>query len=137
MEWDDGSTCRSEGECLGWVLVVEDDLLLRRTLVRLLGSWGYRFVEAGDGATALDRFHAKKDCIGLVLLDIMLPLLDGVQVARAIRSEEPGLPIVACSAALDEPTVAMLQDLGVDQILHKPFTAQGLLETMGRVLQPR
>src|SRR5579863_8478849 len=85
-----------------FVLVVEDDAMLRRAVVRILSSWGYEILEAGDGFAALEQVAQAGSQLSAVLLDIMLPVMDGVEVARKILVDQPDLPVVACSAALDD-----------------------------------
>ena len=77
------------------ILVVEDDATLRETLVDALGSEGFRASGAGDGREALLRFRADKP--DLLLLDLMLPELSGVEVCRIIRAES-SVPIIMLTA---------------------------------------
>jgi CheY-like chemotaxis protein len=118
----------------GRVLLVEDDPLMRRMLARLLHWWSLDVVEAFDGPAALERFQEQDGRFDVVLLDIMLPRLSGVEVARAILGGRPGLPIVACSAAFEPSIVAELKSLGVVQCLEKPFHADALHDALARVL---
>lgn len=108
------------------VLVVEDEPPTLHALVRLLRSWGYTTLEALDGGEALDQVRKFGERLNVVLLDIMLPVLDGVGVARWLLSEWPELPIVVCSAALNAELEAELSRLGVREFLSKPFRAEAL-----------
>lgn len=117
------SEVRSVPRC---VLVVEDDPLLRRVVGRLLRVWEVNVIEASDGGIAVDQFDAVREQIDVILLDIMLPVLNGVEVARCVLERAPKQPIVACSAAFDEPTEETLRGLGVRFFLPKPFTADAL-----------
>lgn len=110
----------------GKVLVVEDDPLLRRVLVKILQTWGYAILEAPDGLSALEQVRAQPREVSLILLDIMLPLLNGIEVARHVREEQPTLPIVACSAALTDEVKDRLLHLGVNVFLPKPYTPESL-----------
>ncbi len=114
----------------GCVLVVEDDSLLRRVIVRLLKGWRFLVIEASDGGIALERFQADGDRLDVILLDIMLPVHNGVEVARSVRETSPNLPIVACSAAFNEDLIQDLRQLGVRYFLPKPFTAESLRATL-------
>ena len=116
----------------GRVLVVEDDPLQRRAVVRLLHLWGYDAVEAADGGAALDRYREIHDQLDAMLLDIMLPVLNGVDVAREVSASDPELPIIACSAAFDESIESELRDLGVSDFLRKPYDAESLHATLAR-----
>jgi two-component system response regulator MprA len=119
-------TAKSAHEHPGPVLLVEDDPSSRRVMVRLLRRWGYDVIEAPDGLAALDRFHDTQRRFGAVVLDIMLPFLNGVDVARSILAEDPALPIVACSAVLNQNFRAELSDLGIRNFVDKPFDAEQL-----------
>jgi CheY-like chemotaxis protein len=110
----------------GKVLVVEDDPLLRRILTKILQTWGYAILEAPDGLSALEHIRAEPPEVSLILLDIMLPLLNGLEVARHVREEQPSLPIVACSAALTDEIKDDLLRLGVNLFLPKPYTPEAL-----------
>src|SRR4051795_10124621 len=68
------------GDEPGCVLVVEDDPMLRRGGVRTLKTWGYTILEAPDGGAALDQVGAAEDELSVILLDVMLPVLNGVEV---------------------------------------------------------
>lgn len=110
----------------GCVLVVEDDLLLRRIVVKILEDWGFAIIEAADGRVALDRLRESGDRMTVVLLDVMLPRVHGVEVARAIGDARPDLPIVACSAALNDGIITELRQVGVRHFLLKPYAASDL-----------
>ncbi len=112
------------------VLVVEDDVLLRRVLVKTLLSWGYQIREAGDGGAALVQVTEAGEGLDAVVLDIMLPVLDGVGVAKKILGDRPSLPIVACSAALDDEMKTALKNVGVRHFLPKPYSADLLHEML-------
>ncbi len=119
----------------GCVLVVEDDLLLRRVVVRILKTWGFAIVEAPDGEAALDRVQADDGSVSVILLDIMLPILDGVEVARRVVRDRPTLPIVACSAALTEEMRQRLAVAGVRHFLPKPYSADSLRLALSRAME--
>ena len=70
--------------------------------------------------------------MSLILLDIMLPVLDGVEVARRVRADWPDLPIVACSAALNADLEEDLGRLGIREFLHKPFRVEALRAALSR-----
>ena len=114
------------------VLVVEDEPLVAHALVRLLWGWGYTTLEATDGGAALDQVRKAGSQLSLILLDIMLPVLDGVEVARQVRADWPDLPIVACSAALNADLEEDLGRLGVREFLHKPFRVEALRAALRR-----
>ncbi|MDB5352913.1 MAG: two-component hybrid sensor and regulator [Planctomycetota bacterium] len=124
---DLGGCDEDETKC---VLVVEDDAMLRRVVVRTLQSWGFDIREAPDGEAAIDQVCECHSDLSVILLDIMLPLLDGVEVARRVHRDRPSLPIVACSAALDDQIIANLREAGVRHFLPKPYSAASLRATL-------
>ncbi len=100
------------------VLVVEDDDETRRALLRELGARGYRTVEAIDARTALERWEASRPDV--VLLDLGLPDLDGLEVIRRIR-RDAGTPIVILSGRYAEREKVEALELGADDFVTKPF----------------
>lgn len=124
----------SSADLAGCVLVVEDDAMLRRVVVRTLINWGYSILEACDGGVAIDQVRESGLTLSVILLDIMLPVLDGVSVARAVLRDRPTLPIVACSAALNADVEADLREAGVRHFLPKPYTAESLREALDRAM---
>ncbi|MEI7742912.1 MAG: response regulator transcription factor [Chloroflexota bacterium] len=105
------------------ILVVEDDATLRETLVDALGSEGFRASGAGDGREALLRFRADKP--DLLLLDLMLPELSGVEVCRIIRAES-SVPIIMLTAKDGEVDKVVGLELGADDYVTKPFSLREL-----------
>jgi DNA-binding response OmpR family regulator len=105
------------------ILVVDDEPTLRETLVDALESDGFRVVSAADGREALIRFRADKP--DLVLLDLMLPELSGVEVCRIIRAES-GVPIVMLTAKDSELDKVVGLELGADDYVTKPFSLREL-----------
>ncbi|HLO36315.1 MAG TPA: response regulator transcription factor [Candidatus Deferrimicrobium sp.] len=105
------------------ILVVEDDATLRETLVDALDVEGFRVVAAADGRAALTRFRADKP--DLVLLDLMLPELSGIEVCRIIRAES-GVPIVMLTAKDSELDKVVGLELGADDYVTKPFSLREL-----------
>jgi DNA-binding response OmpR family regulator len=105
------------------ILVVEDETTLRETLADALEVEGFRVVAAGDGREALTRFRAEKP--DLVLLDLMLPELSGIEVCRIIRAES-GVPIVMLTAKDSELDKVVGLELGADDYVTKPFSLREL-----------
>jgi DNA-binding response OmpR family regulator len=106
------------------ILVVDDETTLRETLVEALELEGYRAVPAADGREALVRFRA--DQPDLVLLDLMLPELSGVEVCRILRAESQ-VPIIMLTARTTEVDRVSGLDLGADDYVTKPFSLRELL----------
>jgi len=108
----------------GRVLVVDDDAALAEMLGIVLRGEGFDPVFCGDGSTALDAFRSAKPDV--VLLDLMLPGLDGIDVCRAIRAES-GTPIVMLTAKSDTIDVVVGLESGADDYIVKPFKPKELV----------
>jgi DNA-binding response OmpR family regulator len=105
------------------ILVVDDETTLRETLADALEAEGFRVVSAADGREALTRFRADRP--DLVLLDIMLPELSGVEVCRIIRAES-SVPIMMLTAKDSELDKVVGLELGADDYVTKPFSLREL-----------
>jgi DNA-binding response OmpR family regulator len=105
------------------ILVVDDEPTIRETLSDALEADGFRVVSAADGREALTRFRAERP--DLVLLDLMLPELSGVEVCRIIRAES-GVPIVMLTAKDSEVDKVVGLELGADDYVTKPFSVREL-----------
>ncbi len=104
------------------ILVVEDEAILRDTIVYNLRADGYEVLTAADGATALDT--AQRSRLDLVLLDLMLPVMDGLEVCRQLRrrSETSSVPILMLTARAEETDKVVGLELGADDYVTKPFS---------------
>ena len=105
------------------ILVVDDEATLRETLVEALELEGYRAIPAGDGREALAKFRTERP--DLVLLDLMLPELSGVEVCRILRAES-SVPIVMLTARDSEVDKVVGLELGADDYVTKPFSLREL-----------
>ena len=114
------------------ILVVEDEPTLRETLAEALEADGFRAIQAGDGKAALERFRA--DAPDLVLLDLMLPELNGLEVTRQIRAES-SVPIVMLTARDSEVDKVVGLELGADDYVTKPFSSRELAARIRAVLR--
>ena len=114
------------------VLVVDDEAAVRRVLVMRLQLSGYRVLCAEDGEQALELFHSESP--DLVVLDVMLPKLDGFAVCRRLRAESC-VPIIFLSAvdAISEKVAGL--DLGADDYLPKPFSPKELEARIATILR--
>jgi DNA-binding response OmpR family regulator len=115
------------------VLVIEDDLAIRRGMVAALRYASYEVREAGDGVSGTDLAIAGD--LDLVLLDLVLPRRDGIEVLRRIRREEPALPVIVVTARGAEEERVRGLDLGADDYVVKPFSARELLARVEAVLR--
>jgi DNA-binding response OmpR family regulator len=117
------------------VLVVEDDDAIAQVLQRSLRMEGYEVRVAGDGISALDQAHAFLP--DLVILDLGLPKLDGIEVAKALRSSEDDIPILVLTARDAVESRVEGLDSGADDYLVKPFERQELLARLRALLRRR
>jgi CheY-like chemotaxis protein len=118
------------------VLVVEDSLPVRELERSILEAAGYRVVTAGDGREALRRLEEDRD-VGLVLTDVEMPELDGLQLVRAIRADErhTALPVIIVAARGDDAGRRAGLEAGADAYLPKhSFDQQALLDTIGQLV---
>ena len=123
---------RGQGEL---ILVVDDEDSVRRVTSRILERHGYRVVTASDGAEAFSRFQEQRTTIRLVITDLIMPIMDGATLARAIRKLDPSVRIVAVSGHTpeEEPLDAGTE---VVAILPKPYLRSVLLRTVAAALIP-
>jgi CheY-like chemotaxis protein len=113
------------------ILLVEDEPLLRRLVTQFLRSATYEVVGAEDGPSAVAQF-AERGPFELVLLDLNLPGLSGVEVCRRIHALCPDQRVLVCSAAILPEAETILRSLGVDTFLTKPYQPEELLTAIAR-----
>jgi two-component system, OmpR family, KDP operon response regulator KdpE len=114
------------------VLVVDDEPPIRKLLRMGLGTQGYRVIEAADGKAALDLAREKPD---LIILDLGLPDMQGLELLRTIRARDDGVPIVVLSSRDDEVAKVQALDLGADDYVTKPFGMEELLARIRAALR--
>ena len=114
------------------ILVVEDEPIVRDVVVRYLRQAGYSTAEAVDGAAA--KQHIERDQPDLVILDVMLPGVDGLELCRWIRGRS-GLPIIMVTALGDESDRIVGLELGADDYISKPFSPRELVARVRSVLR--
>jgi DNA-binding response OmpR family regulator len=118
---------------LGTLLVVEDDAAIRRGLVDALNFSGYSVREAADGREGLDM--ALSDGVDLVLLDILMPRMDGLQVLEQLRKARPALPVIFLTARGQEQDRVKGLKNGADDYVVKPFSISELVARVEAVLR--
>src|SRR3954467_1391622 len=118
---------------LATVLIVEDDAAIRRGLCDALKFGGYATREAADGAAGLEA--ALADGIDLVLLDILMPRMDGLQVLTELRRARPALPVIFLTARGQEEDRVRGLRAGADDYVVKPFGATEVLARIEAVLR--
>jgi len=115
------------------ILVVEDDTAIRRGIVDALSFAGFRTLEAGDGEEG--KKLASECDIDLILLDLVMPKCNGLEVLKHVRKDRPTLPVVILTAMGDENDRVMGLKLGADDYVVKPFSATELLARVEAVLR--
>lgn len=116
------------------ILVVDDEESVRRITRRTLEAFGYRVLTGADGKQGLARYGERGHEIDLVLTDIMMPVMDGPAMIRALKHLDPDVRIIAVSGMGARGGVANAADLGVHYFLPKPYSAAALLDVVHRVL---
>ena len=117
----------------GQILVVEDDAAIRQGIVDALEFEGYATLEAGDGDLGLDR--ALTATCDLILLDLVLPGRDGLEILREVRGARPTLPVIILTARGSESDRVEGLRLGADDYVVKPFSVRELLARVEAVLR--
>lgn len=116
------------------VLVVDDEARMRKLIKDFLMQKDYKVIEAENGEKALEIFEQNKNQIGLVLLDVMMPKLDGWSVLRQIRQESK-VPIIMLTARGEEQDELFGFELGVDEYISKPFSPKILVARVEAILK--
>lgn len=117
------------------ILVVDDESRMRKLIKDFLIQKNYNILEAEDGEKALSIYQENKEKISLILLDVMMPKLDGWSVLRQIRQENKNLPIVMLTARAEENDELFGFELGVDEYITKPFSPKILVARVEAILK--
>lgn len=112
---------------------MDDESRMRKLVKDFLTREGYDVLEAGDGEEALDIFYREKD-VALLILDVMMPKLNGWEVCREIR-EKSSVPIIMLTAKGEESDELNGFELGVDEYISKPFSPKILVARVGAILR--
>ena len=115
------------------VLVVDDEARMRKLVKDFLTIKGFQVIEAGDGEKAVDIFFEQKD-IALIILDVMMPKMDGWEVCKAIRQYSQ-VPIIMLTARGEERDELQGFNLGVDEYISKPFSPKILVARVEAILR--
>ena len=116
------------------ILVVDDESRMRKLIKDFLMQKGYQILEAGDGEEALKVFEENENKIQLILLDVMMPKLDGWSVLRQIRQTSK-VPIIMLTARGEEQDELFGFELGVDEYISKPFSPKILVARVEAILK--
>ena len=116
------------------ILIVDDEARMRKLIKDFLTKNDYKTLEAGDGEEAIEVFEENKDKISLILLDVMMPKLDGWSVLRKIRTESQ-VPVIMLTARGEEQDELFGFELGVDEYISKPFSPKILVARIEAILK--
>ncbi|MBN2714806.1 MAG: response regulator [Deltaproteobacteria bacterium] len=127
----DEVVAKGQGE---WILVVDDEIPIRRLTTRILDKYGYSVLEAASGEEALHILLQKKGKVDLAVIDLVMPEMNGLQVQQEIRKIFPHIKTVIMSAYEPEHVQHYYLVKEKQEVLQKPFTVHTLAETVNRVL---
>ena len=116
------------------ILIVDDETRMRKLIKDFLVKKDYKTIEAEDGEVALELFEQNKNKINLILLDVMMPTLDGWTVLREIRKESK-VPVIMLTARGEEQDELFGFELGVDEYISKPFSPKILVARVEAILK--
>ncbi len=116
------------------ILIVDDEQRMRKLIKDFLATKGYSILEAEDGEKGLEVYEENKNKISLILLDVMMPKLDGWSVLRQIRQESK-VPIIMLTARGEEQDELFGFELGVDEYISKPFSPKILVARVEAILK--
>jgi PAS domain S-box-containing protein len=119
----------------GTVLIVDDEAAVRSLTARMLEPVGLDSVTASNGIEGVDRFRAEPDRFSLVLLDLTMPRLGGVEAFEAIRAIRPDIPVILMSGYAEEDASARFVGRGLRGFLQKPYSVEELISTVRGVLE--
>jgi two-component system chemotaxis response regulator CheY len=114
------------------ILIVDDSALSRRTLRRIVETAGYEVVEAGDGMTALEVYFLEKPA--LVLLDLVMKGMYGLDVLVKLREMDPHAQVVVASADIQSSTRKMVDEAGAQGFINKPFVSEQVIAAVEAAL---
>jgi two-component system, cell cycle sensor histidine kinase and response regulator CckA len=117
------------------ILLAEDDFQIRMLLIELLKGNGYTVYDAEDGEEAVEIYEKNKDSIHLLLLDLGLPKMTGVEVYRQIKVQKPNIKIIAMSGWGQRETVDELYEEGINLFIQKPYKPSDIIRSVQMVLQ--
>jgi UDP-3-O-[3-hydroxymyristoyl] N-acetylglucosamine deacetylase len=115
------------------VLVVDDEERIRSSLRGILSDEGFRVVDTGDAPGVLDLIERESPAV--VLLDVWMPDMDGIELLRRIKSESPRTPVIMISGHANIQSAVAATKLGASDFLQKPFSVSGLLASIARALE--
>ncbi len=115
------------------VLVVDDEERIRSSLRGILSDEGFRVVDTGNAPGVMDLIASENPAI--VLLDVWMPEMDGIELLRRIKAEQPGVPVIMISGHANIQNAVAATKLGAADFIQKPFSVSGLLSSIARALE--
>ena len=125
------------------ILVAEDQPAMRHLIAQLLRERGYDVVEVGDGAMLWEELHAalrdddNPSEVELIISDIRMPNVSGLEVLKLMRDERTARPVILITAFGDAATIAEAERLGASRVFSKPFDLRELVDATVELVQPR
>jgi CheY-like chemotaxis protein len=118
------------------IMVVDDESIVRPVYRRLLENEGYEVLEAESGSTALDLSETHRDqTIDLLITDVIMPQMNGYELARALLEKRPGLKVLFVTGFIDPDQCGRIDNVDPESILEKPFLPEVLLEKVRELLE--
>lgn len=117
------------------ILVVDDETSILEITRETLETYGYKVMVAHDGAEAIAKYARYKESVQVVITDMMMPVMDGAATIRALRRINPKVRIIASSGFMEDAKIAQFVGDGINAFLHKPYTADKLLNVIYHNLQ--
>lgn len=114
------------------ILIIDDDRQMRRLLTRILTGAGHTARQAVNGRDGITLFAQQR--ADVVITDMVMPDMEGIETILSLRRENPALPIIAISGGTDPVYLRAAASLGAAEVLRKPFSPHALLEALERVL---
>lgn len=126
-----GVAPRGTGE---WILVVDDEQLIRQIARQTLQAYGYHVIVACDGIEALALYRQNRDRIAAVVTDMMMPVMDGASTIQRLMEMNPAVKIIAASGIATNDQLARTSGSGVKRFLAKPYSVEALLVALRETL---
>ena len=118
----------------GAILVADDEDIVRNVMVQMLKKMGYEVFAVDNGADAIDVFRDNQNRIDLVIFDLTMPRMGGVELYEHIRGINPGIKTMLTSGQDASPDIDQLRQAGVSAFIHKPFTLRDMREKIRGLL---
>jgi CheY-like chemotaxis protein len=126
-----------EWQGTGQILLADDEPGVRRVATRMLDKLGFDVILAEDGLQAVEIFHAQRNSIDIVILDLTMPRLGGQEACARIRQMDPGVPIILSSGYTEQEIQLRDQDPGPSAFIPKPYTLKRLRRILNEVAPSR